>query len=255
MKTIEKITMITDFGDFYPGVMKGVILNIYPNAKIIDITHSVEPQNIIQGAFLLQNYYKFFDEAVHVAVVDPGVGSGREAIMAESNDSIFVAPNNGILSGVLDDCNEIFKIDTDKISRYAKGTSLTFHGRDIFAPAAALAALGKTEEISEPFLKKPRRIKLFNPEINDKKVRCFVTYIDRFGNVVTDLKRELIEESRGFLINDTYFPFVNAYSDVEIGEPLALIGSFNTLEFGLRNGNASKRYGIVCGKLKFEIVA
>jgi Uncharacterized conserved protein len=86
---------------------KGIILNIYPNAKIIDITHSVEPQNIIQGAFLLQNYYKFFDEAVHVAVVDPRVGSDREAIIAESKNGIFVAPNNGILSGVLDNCNEI----------------------------------------------------------------------------------------------------------------------------------------------------
>ena len=254
MKTIEKITMLTDFGDFYPGVMKGVISRIYPGVKIVDITHFVEPQNIVQGAFLLQNYYEFFDNAVHMAVVDPGVGSEREPLLAESDGCIFVAPNNGILSGVLDNCSKIFKIDPDKISVHAKISS-TFHGRDVFAPAAALAALGKIEEISEPFLKKPVRIKLFDPEINYDKVECFVSYIDRFGNVITDLKREFLEEFKGFWINDHYFPFVNTYSDVEIGEPLALIGSFNTLEFSLRNGSASKMYGISYGKIKLKVVA
>ena len=253
------ITLLTDFGDFYPGVMKGVILKIHPDVKIIDITHSVEPQNVLQAAFLLSNYYSFFEDAVHLTVVDPGVGSEREALIVERND-IFIAPNNGILTPVLDNSKtgkiKIWKIDESKTSEFTKMLSSTFHGRDVFAPAAAFAALDRIEEIAEPFKGKIARLNIFNPEIEENKIRCNVVYIDRFGNVVTDLKNEVVQKinPKGFYIKDTYFPLVEKYVDVGLNEPLSLIGSFDTLEMSVRNGNASKRFGIKSGKLELEVV-
>lgn len=257
-KNHKIITILTDFGDFYPGVMKGVILKICPNVRIIDITHSIEPQNVIQAAFLLSNYHRFFEDAVHLVIADPEVGSEREALIVEK-DSIFIAPNNGVLTPVLDGEVEkirIWKIDEDKTFKITKTRSSTFHGRDVFAPAAAFAALDKIEEIAEPFKGKIVRLKIFDPEIDGNKVRCNAVYIDRFGNVITDLKKELIEElnPKGFYIKGTYFPLVEKYVDVGLNEPLSLIGSFDTLELSVRNGNASKRFGIRSGKLELEVV-
>ncbi|RLI75294.1 hypothetical protein DRO97_03690 [Archaeoglobales archaeon] len=248
------ITLLTDFGDFYPGVMKGVILKICPDVKIVDITHSVEPQNVLQAAFLLSNYHNFFENAIHLVVVDPGVGSEREALIVE-RDNIFIAPNNGILTPVLDNC-KIWRIDESKTSKFTKTLSSTFHGRDVFAPAAALAALDKIEEIAEPFKDDVIKLNIFNPEIKGNKIKCNAVYIDRFGNVVTDLKRELIQKinPKGFYIKDTYFPLVERYVDVEMNEPLSLIGSFDTLELSVRNGSASERFGIRCGELNLEVV-
>ncbi|AGK62187.1 hypothetical protein Asulf_02234 [Archaeoglobus sulfaticallidus PM70-1] len=249
------ITLLTDFGEFYPGVMKGVILRLCPDVTIVDITHSVDPQNTLQAAFLLNSYHRFFENAIHVAVVDPGVGSEREALIVERGN-IFIAPNNGILTPVLDSKCKIWKIDESKASRFVGTLSSTFHGRDVFAPAAALAALNMIEEIAEPFEGRVVRLDLFNPEIIENRIKCNVAYIDRFGNIVTDLRREAVRKlnPKGFYLKDTYFPLVEKYADVDLNEPLSLIGSFDTLEFSIRNGNASKVLGIGYGKLEFEAV-
>ena len=249
------VTLLTDFGDFYPGVMKGVILRINPNVKIVDISHHVEPQNVMQAAFLLANYYKFFENAVHVIVVDPGVGGKREALIVEHNENMFVAPNNGVLSLLLDKDIKVWAIDEEKSSKYTGVLSSTFHGRDVFAPAAALSTLDRFDEIVKPFKGKLVKVELFNPIIFDNKVRCNAVYIDRFGNVVTDLKRDVVEKlnPKGFYINNVYFPLVEKYEDVEMNEPLCLIGSFNTLEFSIRNGNASKKFEIKSGTLELEV--
>jgi len=92
---MKVVTLLTDFGDFYPGVMKGVILSLYPEARIVDITHSIEPQNVFQGAFLLYHSYRYFRNAVHVAVVDPGVGTERRAVLIEGKNHTFIGPDNG----------------------------------------------------------------------------------------------------------------------------------------------------------------
>ncbi|RLI78715.1 hypothetical protein DRP05_06420 [Archaeoglobales archaeon] len=248
------ITLLTDFGDFYPGVMKGVILRICHGIKIVDITHTIEPQNVLQAAFLLSNYYSFFEDSVHLAVVDPEVGSGREGLIVEVGGDVFIAPNNGILTTIVKKANKmkIWKIDESRTSKVTGTLSTTFHGRDVFAVAAAFAAMNKIEEVAEPFKGKVVRLSVFNPKIEGNKIRCNAVYIDRFGNVVTDLKKEIIERlnPKGFYIKETYFPLVEKYVDVGLNEPLSLIGSFGTLEFSVRNGNASKRFGIKSGELE-----
>ncbi len=135
---MKVVTLLTDFGEFYPGVMKGVVLSLAPEASVVDITHTVEPQNILQGAFLLYHSYRYFRSAVHVAVVDPGVGTNRRAVVIEGKNHFFIGPDNGILypSAVEDGIKTVYSIRKG-ISRLVGELSSTFHGRDIFAPAAA----------------------------------------------------------------------------------------------------------------------
>jgi hypothetical protein len=248
------ITLLTDFQDFYPGVMKGVILSIFPEARIVDISHSVEPQNVSQAAFLLSAYHDFFRNAVHVVVVDPGVGGEREIILAENESNCFLAPNNGVLSAVIDGC-KLYEVDVRKASRYVGKLSATFHGRDVFAPAAALIASGR-DEILKPFERKIKRIQIYDAEIKDEEVEFSIPYIDPFGNAVTNLREELLFKlkARGFDLKGTHFPLVEKYEDVGKGEPLALVGSFGTLEFSVREGNAAKLFHLQTGRFRAKII-
>ncbi len=242
---MKVITLLTDFGDYYPGVMKGVILTLSPEARIVDITHSIEPQNVFQGAFLLYHSYKYFRNAVHVAVVDPGVGTERKAVVVESKNYFFVGPDNGILypSAIEDRIKAVYSIK-EEISEQVGELSTTFHGRDIFAPAAAMVANGDysyLEEFEDGELKK---LELFDYSVSDDKVRCRIVYVDRFGNIVTNLREE---RGKGFYFNGIEFPLVKTYSDVDKGEPLSLIGSFGTLELSVREGSAAEMLGIKRG--------
>lgn len=250
------ITLLTDFGDFYPGVMKGVILKICPHAKIIDISHSVEPQNVYQGAFLLYHSYRFFPNAVHVAIVDPGVGSERLALVVECKNHIFIGPDNGILypSAVEDGIKRVWVIDEGKTSRISGELSTTFHGRDVFAPASAFAVLDKIEEIAKPYDGEIERLDLFDYKVEGKTVECRIIFIDRFGNAITNVKAEDLEDAKGFYVNETYIPMVRTYSDVSVGEPLALIGSFGTLELSVRNGSFADVFGVRSGKFEMRVV-
>ena len=249
------ITLLTDFGEFYPGVMKGVILKICPDANIVDITHSIEPQNVYQGAFLLYNSYRFFPNAIHVAVVDPGVGSERLAIAIECRNHIFIGPDNGILypSAFEDGIKRIWVIDEEKTSKVTGELPTTFHGRDVFAPASAYALLGKLGEVAEPYDGEIERIELFDYKMEGDKLECRIIFIDRFGNAITNVKAEDLKGAKGFYIGDTYIPMVRTYSDVEIGEPLALIGSFGTLELSVRNGSFADEFGVRSGRFRMEV--
>jgi len=253
---MKVVTLLTDFGDFYPGVMKGVILGICPNARIVDITHSVERQNVYQGAFLLYHSYRYFLNAVHVAVVDPGVGTDRKALILECRDHVFIGPDNGILipSAKENGIERVWVIDEVKASKVTGTLSSTFHGRDVFAPSAGYACLGRIEEIAEPYDGKLVEIELYDYEVKENDVRCRVIFVDRFGNAITNLKGEEVRGAKGFYVHDVYVPLVRNYSDVKEGEPLALIGSFDTLEFSVRNGSFAERFGVRSGTLKFEIV-
>jgi hypothetical protein len=248
------ITLLTDFQDFYPGVMKGVILSILPEARIVDISHAVEPQNVFQAAFLLSAYHDFFRNAVHVVVVDPGVGGEREIILAKNESNFFLAPNNGALSAVIDRC-EVYEVDVRKASRLVGKLSATFHGRDVFAPAAALIASGR-EELLKPFEGKIKRIQIYDVGIESEWVEFSIPYIDSFGNAVTNLREEIVLElkARGFDLGGIHFPLVEKYEDVGKGEPLSLIGSFGTLEFSVREGNAVKLLGLKTGRLRAKII-
>lgn len=243
---MKVVTLLTDFGGFYPGVMKGVILKISPDVKIVDITHEVEPQNVFQGAFLLYHSYRYFENAVHVAVVDPGVGGEREAIAVVTEKHIFIGPDNGVLypSAWEEGIDRVYRI-REEISELVGELSTTFHGRDIFAPAAALAAIGRFEKYFEN-KDKIVQLNLFDYKVGEGKVKCRVAFVDRFGNIVTNLRREDVK-AKAFYLEGIEFPLVKTYSDVGIGEPLALIGSFGTLELSVREGSAASLTGIEKG--------
>jgi S-adenosylmethionine hydrolase len=242
---MKVVSLLTDFRDFYPGVMKGVILSLAPEAIIVDISHTVEPQNILQGAFLLYHSYRYFRNAVHVAVVDPGVGSERRALAIEGKNHFFIGPDNGILypSAVEDGIKTAYSIK-EEISELVGELSSTFHGRDIFAPAAAMAVKGDFTYFEEIDKEELEKLELFDYSVSGSKVRCRVVY------VVTNL-REV--RGKGFYFRGVEFPFVRTYSDVEIGEPLSLIGSFGTLELSVREGSAAEMLGIKRGRGWIEL--
>ncbi len=242
---MKVVTLLTDFGDFYPGVMKGVILSLSPEARIVDITHSIEPQNVFQGAFLLYHSYRYFRDAVHMAVVDPEVGTERRAVVVESKNYFFVGPDNGILypSAVEDGIKAVYSIK-EEISELVGELSTTFHGRDIFAPAAAMVVNGDYTYFEEFDSRELKKLELFDYSVCDSKVKCRVVYVDRFGNIITNL-REV--RGKGFYCNGIEFPLVKTYSDVSKGESLSLIGSFGTLELSVREGSAAEMLGIERG--------
>lgn len=247
------VTLLTDFGDFYPGVMKGVILSLAPDARIVDITHSVEPQNVFQGAFLLYHSYRFFRNAIHVAIVDPGVGGKRRAIVVETRNHYFVAPDNGIAypSAMEDGIVRIFEIDS-KISEVVGELSATFHGRDIFAPAAAFLLRKDFRYFRE--IEEMKKLDIFEHSIEGNRIRGIVAFVDRFGNVVTNVPAKAVRGAKGFIFRGVEFPMVRCYEDVKLGEPLALIGSFGTLELSLREGNASEFLKIRRGEIELEVL-
>jgi S-adenosylmethionine hydrolase len=251
-RTHRIVTLLTDFGDYYPGVMKGVMLKRMPDLRIVDITHSVEPQNVLQGAFLLYNSYRFFPPSIHIAVVDPGVGGKRDAILIESKNHVFVGPDNGILhsSAAEDGIEAIWKIKEEKIDMEI---SSTFHGRDVFAPAVCHYLNGEIEEIAEK-KKDMVEMDIFECEIKGDRIRCRVIFTDRFGNAVTNLRKEIISKlnPKAFYVSGQKFPLVKSYSDVDRGEPLSIIGSFNSLELSIREGNASEEFNLKNGLIELE---
>ncbi len=252
------ITLLTDFGDYYSGVMKGVLLKNSPQVNLVDITHSVESQNVFQGAFLLLNSYRFFPPCIHVAVVDPGVGSERRAIVVECDRYTFIGPDNGILypacreSGI----KRIWRIEEDKVA-HNQGLdkiSTTFHGRDIFAPAVSYVINDRIEDIAEE-VEDIQPVEIFDYRFEGREIRCRVLFLDRFGNAVTNLKSEVVEElnPKVFNVGKQNFPLVDSYSDVDKGSPLSVIGSFDTLELSIREGNASRDFSLRSGWLKLGV--
>ncbi len=250
------IALLTDFGDFYPGVMKGVIRKI-TESEVIDITHIITPQNVLEGAFLLYHSYRYFPEGtVFVAVVDPGVGGDRRAVAVRTTNYWFVGPDNGLIYPAASDdgIKEIYLIK-NSISEISGSISTTFHGRDIFAPAAALIKEGK---IHERYFEKTESgleaLELFEFEVGGDEIRCLVPYIDRFGNAVTNIKKDVLKElnAREFWFDGVRIPLVERYEDVEVGEPLAIIGSFETLELSVREGNFSEKYNVRGRRLRLR---
>ncbi|MEM0351305.1 MAG: SAM-dependent chlorinase/fluorinase [Archaeoglobaceae archaeon] len=246
------ITLLTDFGDFYPGVMKGIIHSIAPGATIVDITHSVEPQNVFQGAFLLYHSYKYFRNAIHIAVVDPGVGGKRRAIVVQTKNHFFVAPDNGLVypSAAEDGILKIFEIDY-RISELVGELSNTFHGRDIFAPCAALILRGDFSYLKET--KNLEKLEIFDFKKVGNKIIGKIAFVDRFGNIITNIPASAVRGVKFFKVSDVVFPMVRTYEDVALYEPLALIGSFGTLEFSVREGNASDLLKMRRGIIEVEV--
>jgi len=252
------IALLSDFGshDHYVGTMKGVMLGICPDVTFVDITHEIAPHDVLDGAIELAAAYRFFPAGtIFLAVVDPGVGSGRRGIAAEIGDYRFVCPDNGLLSAVLRDVPPKKVVELTE-RRYARPTvSRTFEGRDRFAPAAAwiakgiqLAALGRNA---------PELQKLDIPlaALTDDDLRGAVLRIDRFGNLVTNIDRKTFEKfPRGERVQitaggATVGRLVATYADIQSGEVCALFGSTDHLELAANAGSAADIMGLTRGAI------
>lgn len=247
------IVLLTDFGleDAYVGIMKGVILNIAPDANIIDLTHNILPQNIKHGAYILKTSYKYFPEgSIFVCVIDPGVGSARRAIAIKFENYYFVAPDNGILSYLHPKDKIENAIHLNNPTYHLHNVSSTFHGRDIFAPVAAhinngilLDELGKN--ISSKSL-----ISIPKPYISINEfggILGEVLNIDRFGNLITSIEEKHLKSNSDFKIqfgNIRINKISKTFSDAKKGEVVAYIGSSGYLEIGKRDGNLVKEENI-----------
>jgi len=252
------ITLLTDFGtqDYFVGAMKGVIVSINPEATIVDITHDIPPQDIETAAFNLLNCYRGFPKGtIHVAVVDPGVGSDRRAITVECGGQFFVGPDNGLFSWICEREKEwtARSITNDKFFR--KPVSNTFHGRDIFAPvAAALSAGHKPEEFGRALIDIVWLPSLEPTTINENAVEGRIIHIDRFGNCVTNFTRETLE-SRGpatswrIILDDREIDsFRSFFADSTKDEIFAIVGSAGFIEICVRNGSAAKLLNVQRGQ-------
>lgn len=240
------IALLTDFGekDGFAGIMKGVMLNILSDAKIVDITHQIEPVNIHNAAWVLGNSYSYFPkDTVFVCVVDPGVGSSRNILLVKTKDHYFLAPDNGLLTYIIDKEKIEDAVIIDNKDYWLSTVSSTFHGRDIFAPVAAylaggnveLSTLGKTidhNRIYKTFINNPKR---FGNEISG-----IIAYIDHFGNLVTNVSTNLLFTNNieihynSNIIKGLY----KSYQEVEKGKLLAIVGSNGFVEIAANNDSA-----------------
>ncbi len=260
------ITLTTDFGltDAYVAAMKGVILGINPRAKIIDICHTIAPQNISQAAFVLNTAYKFFPErTIHVVVVDPGVGTGRKAIILRTPYFDFIAPDNGVLSYVIEPFlkqrpgpeqgqgtipRELKAVSITRPEFWRSPVSPTFHGRDIFAPIAARLSLGASPETFGEVINSIILLPETRPyqESADTQVGRIV-HIDNFGNLITNFKNEDLPEEP-FIVevgNRSISGLRRTYAEGE--GLLALIGSSGYLEIAVKGSSALNILGVAVG--------
>lgn len=245
------VTLTTDFGlaDHYVGVLKGVILGIAPRARIVDITHHVEPYEITQAAFLVaQAYTGFPPGTVHVVVVDPGVGTSRRPLLVEAARQIFIAPDNGVLSLLYS--REKHKVRAVSEDRYfRKPVSPTFHGRDIFAPVAAHVARGVApSKFGKPIRDYLRR-ELDQPVRTGKRTWTgAVLHIDRFGNVVTNFRTADLPTDRPYVVAlgpHRIAHLATSYAECGQGELFLIGGSSGYLEISINQAPAAKALG--CG--------
>jgi S-adenosyl-L-methionine hydrolase (adenosine-forming) len=234
------ITLLTDFGtaDGYVGEMKGVLLACAPGAQLVDLTHDVPPQDVESGRLVVARCWRRFPPGtVHVAVVDPGVGSERRALAVESDGRLLVGPDNGLLSPAL-----LLAGARAIALSIPSGASATFHGRDVFAPAAAALATGTPLEalgspVEDPVVRR-------TPEAHrrdDGAIVGEIITIDRFGNAVTNLVGRL---GGALEVGGRTLPVCRTYADVDVGLPAALVGSTGLIEVAVREGNAAQQFGL-----------
>ncbi len=242
------ITLTTDFGALYPASLKAAILNICADATIVDISHTIPQGDILSGAFALYNTAHLFKkETVHVAVVDPGVGTCRKALILEAGGQYFVGPNNGLMIPAAHRCGKmrVWEILVDKLF---PEISSTFHGRDVFAPIGAYLATGKKPEDLGKQSDCYVCLWIEEVRIEDETIRGKVNYIDDFGNIVTSIPARplsnIIEVGDILEIEGNALRFVDTYANANPEETIALIGSHGFLEIAVSMGNAAERLSI-----------
>ena len=247
------ITLLSDFGtrDYFVGAMKGVLLSLNPDVTLVDISHEIPPQDIFTGAFTLGQAYSCFPPGtVHCAVVDPGVGTGRKALAAAAAGHYFVAPDNGILTYIME-ANEDFVVHEITADHYfRKPVSATFHGRDIFASIAAWISRGIPLEQLGPALPEPVRLKIPAPrKVREGLIQGAILAIDQFGNLITNLKPpDLPPSSKVILAGQREITSLrNTYGEANPGEIFIVAGSTGYLEIAVRGGSAASALNLKVG--------
>lgn len=236
------VTLLTDFGlaDSYVAEVKAGILSVAVDAHLVDVSHLVSPGCIVAAQFLLaRSWHRFPIGTVHVVVVDPGVGSERRALAAGSRGHFFVGPDNGVLS-------EIFDTATTVELTVPRDAAPSFHGRDVFAPAAARLAAGAALETLGPPVRDPVRSRLPSPREEEGVWWGEVVHVDRFGTLITNLPGAVVRGG-SISVGPTMVPLARTFSDVESGGVVAFVGSGGTLEVAVRDGAAAAVLGVGVG--------
>lgn len=243
------VTLTTDFGltDPYVGVMKGVLLSQGSGLRLVDLTHGIPAQDVRSAAFHLAHSWSWFPSGtVHVAVVDPGVGSDRPILVARERGHAFLAPDNGLLGPVLSEGADVRALDVERFS--LPGRSRTFHGRDVFAPAAARLACGLDPAEAGEALEDFERLVFPAPSIGPEgEVQGEVLLADRFGNLVTNVPAARLPGSPRdwtVVVGSAEVPLFGAYSEADPGGLLALVDSFGYWEVAVRDGDAADELGV-----------
>lgn len=253
------VTLLSDFGDrdIYVGIMKGVIAQINPRLTVVDLTHQIPPQDIAAARFNLMNAYPYFPVGtVHIAVVDPGVGSKRRAIAVKFAQGFLVGPDNGIFSGVLTQSPVIAAVELTNLNYWrTPQPSKTFHGRDIFAPVGASLASGVPLKQLGQEIDPASLVKL---DIGDRQqtntgiVGC-IQYIDHFGNLVSNIPGSYVQDKTWCVqAAGLSIPGGETYSDVNVGEIIALVGSHGWVEIAINSGNAHSQLHL--GQERLQVV-
>ncbi|TAE58160.1 MAG: hypothetical protein EAZ76_08285 [Nostocales cyanobacterium] len=245
------IALLTDFGndDVYVGVMKGVITTINPILQLIDLTHQIPPQNLAAARFALMNAYNYFPvNTVYLAVVDPGVGSKRRAIALQLENGYLVGPDNGIFSGIFSKYPILTAVELTNSEYWRLSQpSSTFHGRDIFAPVAAHLASGVSLQKLGNKINPDTLVNFSIGECQSKTngIEGCIQYIDHFGNLVSNIPISYVEGKTWCVqINGLTIPGCKTYSDVKMGEVLAVVGSHGFVEIAVNGGNAQIKLGM-----------
>jgi S-adenosylmethionine hydrolase len=253
----RSITLTTDFGRDSPYVaaMKGVILSINPAAAIADVSHGITPQNIAEGAFVLGEATRWFPrDSIHLAVIDPGVGTDRKIVYARVGDQQYVCPDNGLLSYVCRDRQPEQAFEVINQSFFLDEVSQTFHGRDIMAPVAAHLSLGLLPEKLGPRLDRLNNFDWPRARRFDTSLTGRIVFIDSFGNLITNVRREDFPydvNPANFVVEaapQQFIGIVKTYADSLAGAPVALFGSSGFLELAIVHGNAARQLKIPVGR-------
>ena len=250
------IALLTDFGvqDHFVGSLKGVILGINPQAAIFDITHEVRPQNIRDGAFVLYSVYPYVPKGtIFVVVIDPGVGSARRALCVKTNRCFLIAPDNGVLSMILRKEKHFTARAITNDQFFRKPVSNTFHGRDVFAPAAAYLSQKDVFEKFGPRVKQIKMLDISEAVRHEKDIKGEIIYIDRFGNAMTNISKAAsgmpvdFSATRVIVKQKLKAAAKSLFCEGQAGALIALWNSTDLLELAVRNGSAEKKFGLMVG--------
>jgi S-adenosylmethionine hydrolase len=248
MRAVTWLTLLTDFGtvDGYVGAMKGVLASRAPDARIVDLTHDIPPQDIDAAAFALAQAAPYFpDDTVHVVVVDPGVGGTRRPIIVDDGRHRFVGPDNGVFALAAPSPRAVHEITAPAFQ--LPDASATFHGRDVFAPAAAALATGAPPAAAGPeveLLHAPAHPRLV---AGADRIEAPVVHVDRFGNLITGVRASELPATPRFRVEGRTIPALSTtFESVARGQLVAYVGSGGTLEVAIRDGSAAEE--LDCGR-------